>query len=49
MILLLATGVGDVQTGIEAAKRCAHAYLVKPFRLDSVVATLRRALESKPT
>jgi len=49
MILLLATGVGDVQTGIEAAKHCAHAYLVKPFRLDVVVATLRRALENKPT
>jgi len=49
MILLLATGGGDVQTGIEAAKHRAHAYLVKPFRLDSVVAALQRALQNKPT
>jgi len=49
MILLLATGAGDVQTGIEATKHGAHDYLVKPFRLDAVVATLRRALQNKPT
>jgi DNA-binding NtrC family response regulator len=49
MILLLAAGGDDAQTGIEATKHGAHDYLVKPFRLDTVVATLRRALENKPT
>ena len=49
MILLLAAGGGDEQTGIEATKHGAHDYLVKPFRLDAVLATLRRALEKKPT
>ncbi len=48
MILLLAAGGGDVQTGIEATKHGAHDYLVKPFRLDSIVATLQRALRNKP-
>jgi len=47
MILLLATGGGDDEA-IEAQKRCAHDYLVKPFRLDAVVATLKRGLENKP-
>ncbi len=49
MILLLATGRGDVQTGIEATKHGAHDYLVRPFPLYSVVATLQRALQNKPT
>ena len=49
MILLLAAGGDDVQTGIEAKKHGAHDYLLKPFRLDAVLGTLRRALENKPT
>jgi len=49
MVLILATGGGDVGAGIEAKKQCAHDYIVKPFRLDTVVMTLKRALENKPT
>ncbi len=49
MILLLAAGGGDEQTCIEATRHGAHDYLVKPFRLDAVLAALRRALEKKPT
>jgi len=49
MILLLAAGGGDEQTCIEATKHGAHDYLVKPFRLNAVLATLRNALEKKPT
>jgi two-component system response regulator AtoC len=49
MILLLAAGGDDLQTRTEATKHGAHDYLVKPFRLDAVVATLRRALENKAT
>ena len=48
MILLLAAGGDDVRTGIEAKKHGAYDYLVKPFRLDAVLTTLRRALENKP-
>ncbi len=49
MVLLLAAGGDDVQTRNEATKHGAHDYLVKPFRLDLVVATLHRALENRPT
>ena len=48
MILLLATGGGDIQAGIDAKKQSPHHYLVKPFRLDAVVSTLKRALENGP-
>ena len=45
---LLATGGGDVQAGIEAKKQGASDYLVKPFRLEAVLAALQQALEKKP-
>lgn len=44
---LLATGVDDVDTAIEAMKKGADDYLVKPFRLQVAVASIRRALEKK--
>jgi two-component system response regulator HydG len=48
MSFLLATGGGDVQVGVEAIERGAADYLVKPFRVEAVVAALKRALEKKP-
>jgi response regulator RpfG family c-di-GMP phosphodiesterase len=45
--ILMATGVNDVRTGIEAMKRGAADYVVKPFDLEAVVASVRRALEMK--
>jgi response regulator RpfG family c-di-GMP phosphodiesterase len=47
MSFLMATGVDNVRVGVEAMKRGADDYLVKPFRLDAVVAAVERALEKK--
>lgn len=44
---LIVTGVNDVRVGIDAMKRGANDYLVKPFQLAAVVASVERALESK--
>jgi putative nucleotidyltransferase with HDIG domain len=42
---MVATGVDDIQVSIEAMKKGACDYLVKPIQLDSVVASVERALE----
>ena len=44
---MVATGVDDIQVSIEAMKKGACDYLVKPIQLDSVVASVERALEKK--
>jgi len=44
---LMATGVNDVAVGVSAMKQGAADYLLKPFQLDAVLASLRRALEMK--
>jgi response regulator RpfG family c-di-GMP phosphodiesterase len=44
---LVATGVDDVRVGVQAMKEGADDYLVKPFQLDMVLASLERALQKK--
>ena len=44
---LMATGVNDISTGIAAMKKGAADYLLKPFQLDAVIASLERALGIK--
>jgi putative nucleotidyltransferase with HDIG domain len=44
---LMATGEDDVRVGVEAMKEGADDYLVKPFNLDAVVGSVRRAIEKK--
>ncbi len=44
---LMATGVADVQVGIQAMKQGADDYLVKPLELDAVAASVERALKRK--
>ncbi len=44
---LMVTGVDDIRVGIEAMKQGAADYLVKPFQLDAVVASVTRALDKK--
>jgi len=46
-VFLIATGVDDVRTGVEALKLGAYDYLVKPFQPDAVIASVERALERK--
>jgi DNA-binding NtrC family response regulator len=47
LVFLIITGVGDVQVGINAMEQGAADYLVKPFQLETVVASVGRALEMK--
>jgi cyclic di-GMP phosphodiesterase len=44
---LMVTGENDVRVGIQAMKQGAYDYVVKPFELEAVVASLGRALEMK--
>lgn len=44
---LMVTGVDDIRVGIEAMKKGADDYLIKPLQLEMVMASLARALEKK--
>src|SRR5258708_33934137 len=44
---LMATGVSDVRVGVQAMRQGADDYLLKPFDIDVVLASLQRALERK--
>jgi len=41
------TGVDDIRVGIEAMKKGADDYLVKPLQIEIVMASLERALDKK--
>ncbi len=44
---IMITAVNDVDTAVEAMKLGASDYLVKPFNLDKVDASIRHAIETK--
>jgi putative nucleotidyltransferase with HDIG domain len=44
---LMATGVNDVRVGVQAMREGADDYLLKPFDIDLVLASLQRALHRK--
>jgi cyclic di-GMP phosphodiesterase len=47
LAFLMITGMDDIRVGIEAMKRGADDYLVKPLQVEMVIASLERALEKK--
>jgi len=47
LAFLMMTGVDDIQVGIEAMKKGADDYLVKPLQTEIVMVSLERALERK--
>ena len=47
LTFLVATGVDSVRVGVEAMKKGAADYLLKPFQLDMVALAIERALEKK--
>lgn len=47
LAFLMITGVDDIRVGIEAMKKGADDYLVKPLQIEIVMASLERALEKK--
>ncbi len=48
-VTIMITAVNDVNTAVEAMKLGALDYIVKPFKLDRVDASIRNALEAKKT
>jgi DNA-binding NtrC family response regulator len=46
-VVIMMTAFGSIETAIEAIKQGAYDYISKPFRLDEVKLTVRRALEHK--
>lgn len=46
-VFLMATGENDIHVAIEAMKQGAADYLLKPFQMDAVTASVVRALEKK--
>jgi putative nucleotidyltransferase with HDIG domain len=44
---MMITADSDIRLGVEAMKKGAADYLIKPFQLDAVLASLNRALEMK--
>jgi DNA-binding NtrC family response regulator len=46
---IMITAINDVDTAVEAMKLGALDYIVKPFKLDRVDASIRNALEAKKT
>jgi two-component system response regulator AtoC len=45
--VIVVTAYGGATAAIEAMKRCAYDYLTKPFDLDEVLLTIRRALRQR--
>jgi response regulator RpfG family c-di-GMP phosphodiesterase len=46
-ITIIMTGFGTVETAIDAMKRGAYDYVLKPFKLDEVVHVVQRGLEKQ--
>lgn len=46
-VTVIMTGFGTVETAIDAMKRGAYDYVLKPFKLDEVVHVVRRGLDKQ--
>ncbi len=46
-VVILLTGYGTLESAIQALRRGAYDYLLKPSRPDEIIATLRRGLEAQ--
>jgi len=46
--VILVTGFGSLETAIEATREGAWDFISKPFKVDEIVATAKRALEQHP-
>ncbi len=46
-LTVIMTGFGTVETAIDAMKRGAYDYVLKPFKLDEVIHVLKRGLEKQ--
>jgi DNA-binding NtrC family response regulator len=47
--VVLMTAFGSVETAVRAVREGAFDYISKPFKMDAVVSTVRRALDARPS
>jgi response regulator RpfG family c-di-GMP phosphodiesterase len=47
IVTIIMTGFGTVETAIDAMKKGAYDYILKPFKVEEVVHTIRRGLEKQ--
>jgi response regulator RpfG family c-di-GMP phosphodiesterase len=47
VVTVIMTGFGTVETAIDAMKRGAYDYIMKPFKMEEVVQIVRRGLEKR--
>src|SRR5688572_2710297 len=47
VVTVIMTGFGTVETAIDAMKKGAYDYILKPFKVEEVVHTIRRGLEKR--
>ncbi|MEM6957528.1 MAG: HD domain-containing phosphohydrolase, partial [Myxococcota bacterium] len=47
VVTVIMTGFGTVETAIEAMKKGAYDYILKPFKMEEVVHTIRRGLDKQ--
>ncbi len=47
VLVVIMTGFGTVETAIEAMKKGAYDYILKPFKVEEVVHIVKRGLEKK--
>ena len=47
VLTVIMTGFGTVETALQAMKRGAHDYILKPFKIEEVVRVIRRGLEAR--
>ncbi|MEM9192983.1 MAG: HD domain-containing phosphohydrolase [Myxococcota bacterium] len=47
VVTVIMTGFGTVETAIDAMKQGAYDYILKPFKVEEVVHTIRRGLEKQ--
>ena len=47
IVVVLATGLHDVRTAVEALRRGAWDYVTKPFNVDDILIMVERALEKR--
>ncbi len=47
VLVVIMTGFGTVETAIEAMKKGAYDYILKPFKVDEVVHIVKRGLEKQ--
>ncbi len=45
VVTIIMTGFGTVETAIDAMKKGAYDYILKPFKVEEVIHTIRRGLE----